>query len=152
MGDDTMDKKDAWLRQYTLSLIVGVSIIMLVGILANTEQGDTGVTGFVVVDQSTGISSTGQVTELYLISKDCLLSPAKLYASSNDKIHFEATVYDGTGRTHRISIPDLGIDIRVRGREVNYAEFYAPPGVYPIHDAYPCEAQGLRARAELIVR
>jgi hypothetical protein len=146
-----MEEKMPWLRSYTLALAVGVVLIVLTGILVTSGPvSSDGMTGYVVFDD--GAVPTGTERTFSIISKDCALTPAVFVAKPGDRIRLEATTYDPSGLTHRIAVRGMDVEISVRGKEVNYAEFVAEEGTFVIADEYPCEAKGVKARTKLIVK
>lgn len=148
-----MEDKMSWLRPYTVTLVVGVVLIVLSGILVTNgpQSGSSGITGYAVYEE--GSPETGVVRDISIISKDCTLTPALAVANPGDRIRLSATTYDPAGRAHRIVVKGMDVEISVRGKEVNYAEFVAKEGVFDIVDVYPCEAQGLKnARTKLVVK
>jgi hypothetical protein len=146
-----------WLRAYTYSLVVGVFIILIVGIVANQPSSRIGRgsdmegTGFVAY--GTGeVKISGNVYEQKYIVKDCKFSPELVQVSPGDRIKASFAVYDPSGRTHRITISDLNVDVRVRGSEVISAEFIVPKGSYKLEDAYPCKAMGYDTTTTIVAK
>ncbi|MBU1975710.1 MAG: hypothetical protein KKG59_04875 [Nanoarchaeota archaeon] len=140
------------LRQYAFALSLGVLFIFMVGLVANSDPVEKGLTGFSVYEEEEQLIKTGNTKTFDVISKDCKLTPRKMYAKVGDKIILRATTYDDTGNTHRISAKEWDVDLVVKGSEMKRAEFYATKeGKFEVVDAFPCQAQGYDSKAVIYV-
>jgi hypothetical protein len=138
-----------WLKQYTYSLVAGIILILAVGILANTKGTDNSMTGYAVYGNE--LQKTGQTIQQKFIVKDCVISPKEVRLAAGDILQASFVVYDPSGRTHKLAIQDLGIDVRVKGSEIARADVIVPSGTFVVEDSYPCKAMGYKTEAVIQV-